>query len=134
MLLVIAIHNFPEGMAIGVAGNLKIGMSTILGITFHDVPEGFVIGLPQQGVYGKKTVMFNAFLAGFPTVLGALFGWYAIGFGNGVASFSLAVASGAMLALVFSDLLPISFTKNTLLNSGSVLFGIILMKLLTFLD
>ena len=90
----IALHNFPEGLAIGsgLEIDLRLGVSLIVTIVLHDVPEGMATAAPlRAGGSSPLTAMSLAALSGVPTGLGALIG---------------AFAGGAMLYVVFIDMIP----------------------------
>lgn len=117
MMIAIALHNLPEGMVIGASyaieenltANLFTGSGFIMAIVIglHNVPEGMAVSVPLiSGGMGKiKAVLLTA-LSGLPTVFGALLG-YALGGINAIMLvLSLGFASGAMLYVVFGELLP----------------------------
>lgn len=119
MLIAIALHNFPEGMAIGAAGTLETHMGVLIAliIAVHNVPEGVAISAPlvSGGVNAIKTVVLTA-LAGGATVVGALVGLLVGGLGEVATGVCLALASGAMLYVTFCDILP----QSIVLNDGEV--------------
>lgn len=114
MAFAIALHNIPEGLVIG-ASYAKDNISILVGdgfimavvIGLHNIPEGMAVSVPLVAGGTKKTkaVLITA-LSGFPTVIGAIIG-YSIGLINPLSlSISLSFASGAMLYVVFGELLP----------------------------
>lgn len=117
MMTAIALHNLPEGMVIGasyaitpdVVANLFSGSGFIMAIVIglHNIPEGMAVSVPLISGGMKK---FNAIgltaLSGLPTVFGALLG-FALGGVNAIMLvLSLGFASGAMLYVVFGELMP----------------------------
>jgi len=100
-----AIHGIPEGLAIGAGEHLGIGL--LLGIVFflHFVPEGLAIALPMRAS-GTKIwkILGLCFIAGSTTVLGAIAGYY-IGMIDALLAYSLSFAAGAMLFIVFSEMI-----------------------------
>ncbi|MDE6302572.1 MAG: ZIP family metal transporter [Clostridia bacterium] len=119
MLIAIALHNFPEGMAIGASGTLETQMGVLIAliIALHNIPEGMAISAPlvSGGVHGGKAILLTA-LAGGATVIGAVFGLAVGGLGELATGICLSLASGAMLYVTFCDILPQSIS----LNSGEV--------------
>ncbi|MDE6356457.1 MAG: ZIP family metal transporter [Clostridia bacterium] len=117
MMFAIALHNLPEGMVIGasyaiepnVTANLFSGSGFIMAIVIglHNIPEGMAVSVPLiSGGMGKiKAVLLTA-LSGLPTVFGALLGYALGGINDVMLVLSLGFASGAMLYVVFGELLP----------------------------
>ena len=116
MAAAIALHNLPEGMVIGaayadtkeVSGLLSgSGMVLALVIGLHNIPEGMAIAVPliAGGMRRVKAVLMTA-MSGLPTVLGALIGYRMGAMGPAAHILSLGFASGAMLYVVFGELLP----------------------------
>lgn len=114
MALVIALHNLPEGMVIGASfakdETLVLsgaGFLTAVVIGLHNIPEGMAVSVPliAGGTKRWKAVLYTA-LSGLPTVIGAVAGYF-LGTINAVwLSICLSLASGAMLYVVFGELLP----------------------------
>ena len=115
MAAAIALHNIPEGMVIGAsfartaqAALLNRGgitMAIIIGM--HNIPEGMAVAVPliSGGMKKWKSVLITAF-TGFPTILGAVLGFVLGAMGTTALAVSLSFASGAMLYVVFGELLP----------------------------
>ena len=73
----LAIHNFPEGLAIGSGfeASMKLGLSLALAICLHDVPEGISMAVPMKnGGMKISKVIFYVILSGVTTGVGAFFG------------------------------------------------------------
>ncbi len=117
MMFAIALHNLPEGMVIGasyaltpaVVDNLFTGSGFIMAIVIglHNVPEGMAVSVPliSGGMSKPKAISLTA-LSGLPTVFGALIGFALGGINDIMLVLSLGFASGAMLYVVFGELLP----------------------------
>lgn len=115
MAAAIALHNLPEGMVIGSAyagGDIQglwtgggFIMACLIGL--HNVPEGMAVTVPlvAGGMNRWRAVLITA-LSGFPTVLGAMLGFWLGNMGPLMHALSLSFASGAMLYVVFGELLP----------------------------
>jgi ZIP family zinc transporter len=105
----IAIHNFPEGLAIGsgLVSSNHYGLALSLLIMMHDVPEGMAMAIPLRlGGVNKAMCVLYAVLAGMPTALGAFLGSLV---GNIDASFiggCMAFAGGAMIYITVKELIP----------------------------
>ena len=113
MASAIALHNLPEGMTIGasyasndaVMGSSALVLAVLIGL--HNIPEGMAVSVPliSGGMSKPRAVLLTA-LSGAPTILGALMG-FAIGeIGPLGLALSLGFASGAMLYVVFGEILP----------------------------
>ena len=113
MACAIALHNVPEGMTIGasyassegVMGRAALVLAVLIGL--HNIPEGMAVSVPliSGGMEKWKAVCITA-ASGFPTVLGALLGYWLGEIGPLGLCLSLGFASGAMLYVVFGEILP----------------------------
>ncbi len=109
----VALHNMPVGMAIGAtfAGAAQAaghgGILAALLIGLHNIPEGMSIAAPLlTGGSSPARAIGIAALSGVPTILGALLG-YSMGTMNPLLlGISLSFAAGAMLYVIFGELLP----------------------------
>lgn len=105
----LAIHNIPEGLAIGTGceNSIKLGLSLAIAITIHDIPEGISMAAPMKSG-GMKTskILLYVFLSGVTTGVGALMGAVIGGISNTIIAMSLAFAGGAMLYIVSGELTP----------------------------
>ena len=117
MMFAIALHNLPEGMVIGasyalsddVVKSLFSGSGFIMAIVIglHNIPEGMAVSVPLiSGGMGKVKAVSLTALSGLPTVFGALLGFALGGINDIMLVLSLGFASGAMLYVVFGELLP----------------------------
>ena len=113
MACAIALHNVPEGMTIGasyaigggVMGRAALTLSVLIGL--HNIPEGMAVSVPLiSGGMKKIKAVFITALSGLPTVLGALLGYFLGDIGLLGLALSLGFASGAMLYVVFGEILP----------------------------
>jgi len=129
MLFAIALHNIPEGLAMGAAGfvdsNLAISIALLIGL--HNIPEGMAISAPliAGGISKLKTVIL-VMVAGATTLLGALAGIAIGGISEYAVSIAFAMAGGAMLYIVFSEILPHCIvTSKDRLPTIFVLVGVV---------
>ena len=108
----VALHNVPVGMAIGAtfAGAAQGGSGGVLAaliIGLHNIPEGMSIAAPLLAGGSKPLGAVGiAALSGLPTILGALIGYGAGTLNPLVLAVSLSFAAGAMLYVIFGELLP----------------------------
>lgn len=136
MLLAIAFHNLPEGMAIGASGasNSQTGILVAIIIAVHNIPEGMAISAPlaSGGVKGWKTILLTA-LAGAATVVGSLIGLAVGGISRLASGICMGLAGGAMLYVTFCEILP----QSILMEEGrvpavSMLVGIVCSMVFVF--
>ena len=105
----VALHNFPEGLAIGsgfmATRELGIGISIV--IALHNIPEGISMAAPMRvgGVSKFKAVLFT-FLVGLPMGIGALIGAFLGEISEAFIAFCLAFAGGTMLYITCGELIP----------------------------
>jgi len=113
MACAIALHNVPEGMTIGasyasnngVMGSSALVLAVLIGL--HDIPEGMAVSVPLiSGGMGKGKAVLMTALSGAPTIVGALLGFLIGEIGAMGLALSLGFASGAMLYVVFGEILP----------------------------
>lgn len=109
----IAVNNLPEGMVIGAAWALDRRTASATGLTMavviglHNIPEGMAVAAPLMGGgCSRPRAVLATVLAGAPTVLGAITGYSLGAMGPRTLSLSLGFAGGAMLYVVFAQLLP----------------------------
>ena len=107
----VALHNVPVGMAVGASVAVQgAGLASALAavtIGLHNLPEGMSIAIPllHNGSRALSAIAVAA-LSGVPTVLGALAGWFVGGQAPLALAAALSLAGGAMLYVVFFELLP----------------------------
>lgn len=105
----LAIHNFPEGLAIGSGfeTSITLGYSLAIAIALHDIPEGISMAVPMKnGGIGAGRVIFYVVLSGVTTGVGAFFGAIVGGISQNIIAMCLSFAAGAMLYIVSGELLP----------------------------
>ncbi|KAG3183631.1 hypothetical protein PC128_g14079 [Phytophthora cactorum] len=109
--IAIAIHNFPEGLALFVSSlaGLRTGIVLSVGIILHNFPEGVAVAAPVYYATGSKVEAFKwTIISGFAQVLGAGIGWAAV---SGGMSYSLeatlyALVAGMLVCITAKELLP----------------------------
>ncbi len=115
MAAAIALHNVPEGMVIGASFARTVdrimtnrgGLTMALVIGLHNIPEGMAVAVPliSGGMSKVRSVGITA-LSGAPTILGAIAGFLIGTISPTALVIALSFASGAMLYVVFGELLP----------------------------
>jgi len=140
MASAIALHNVPEGMTIGasyasndgVMGQAALILAVLIGL--HNIPEGMAVSVPliSGGMARWKAVLITA-CTGIPTILGALLGYLLGEIGPFGLTLSLGFASGAMLYVVFGEILPQSILMyHSKLPAFSAIAGILAGILIIF--
>ena len=140
MACAIALHNVPEGMTIGasyasnngVMGSAALILAVLIGL--HNIPEGMAVSVPliSGGMKKVKAVLITA-ASGIPTILGALLGYLLGEIGAIGLALSLGFASGAMLYVVFGEILPQSILMyHSKLPAFSAIVGILVGLLIIF--
>ena len=141
MACAIALHNVPEGMTIGasyasnngVMGSAALVLAVLIGL--HNIPEGMAVSVPliSAGMKKGKAVLITA-ASGIPTILGALLGYLLGEIGPMGLTISLGFASGAMLYVVFGEILPQSILMyHSKLPAFSAIVGMLAGLLIIFL-
>lgn len=109
----IALHNIPEGMSIGASYNIEtageVSMALVLAVLIglHNIPEGMAVSVPLvAGGMGRVKAALLTAASGLPVVLGAWLGYWLGDIGALGLAFSLGFASGAMLYVVFGEIIP----------------------------
>ena len=109
----IALHNIPEGMSIGASYNIDIeggvSMAIVLAVLIglHNIPEGMAVSVPLvAGGMGRVKAALLTAASGVPIVLGAWVGYWIGDIGPLGLACSLGFASGAMLYVVFGEIIP----------------------------
>ena len=126
----LAIHNFPEGLAIGSGfeASIRLGLSLAIAICLHDIPEGISMAIPMKnGGIKKGKVIYYVVLSGVTTGIGALCGYLIGTISQTIIAMCLGFAAGAMLYIVSGELVPESnrLYKGRMTAIGNILGFII---------
>ena len=140
MACAIALHNIPEGMTIGasfaVSSDLRCGtvMNMALLIFHHNLPYGMALAVPHiSGGTGRVKATLITAACGLPTVLGAWLGFWLGDIGPLGLTLSLGFASGAMLYVVFGEILPEAYLiYRSKLPAFAVMVGLALGMFMIF--
>lgn len=133
----LALHNFPEGLAIGsgFGASLKLGYSLALAILLHDIPEGVSMAVPMKnGGMKISKVIFYVILSGVTTGIGAFFGALVGTISQEIIAICLSFAAGAMLYIVSGELIPESnkLYRGRIASIGNIIgfvLGILAVKI-----
>lgn len=106
----IAVHNLPEGMAIGVSfsqADMAVGLPLTTAIALQDIPEGLAVALALRSAgFAPRFAVLVAIATGLLEPVGALLG---VGLSSGLAlayPLGLGLAAGAMIFVVSHEVIP----------------------------
>jgi ZIP family zinc transporter len=109
-VIAITIHNFPEGLAVGVGfggDNLTNGVSLAIGIGLQNAPEGLAVAVALIGEnYSRWRAFLIAAATGMVEPIGGLLGAGAIALSEPLLPWGLAFAAGAMLYVISHEIIP----------------------------
>jgi len=129
MLFAIALHNVPEGLALGAAGHYdpSLGLALAIIIGLHNIPEGMAVSAPLiVGGLSKVKSVTITLLAGGTTLLGAIAGVIIGGISETAIGVSFALAGGAMMYVVIGEILPQAIvTSNDRIPTVFAMAGIV---------
>jgi zinc transporter, ZIP family len=131
----ITLHNFPEGMAVGVGfagGNIGNGLSLATGIGIQNIPEGLAVAVSLLSVgYSKPKSFLVGFISGLAEPVGGLIGSVAVSFAGALMPLAMAFAAGAMLFVISDEIIPETHRRGfENLATFSLLIGFVCMMFL----
>ena len=134
MVLAVALHNLPEGMAVGVvvagwlSGQESISFASALalslGIALQNLPEGAIISMPlkSNGMSRRRSFTYGA-LSGAVEPIGAVLTILLAGLVVPILPYLLAFSAGAMLYVVVEELIP-EMSEGEHSNIGTIFFAV----------
>jgi len=133
--LAVTIHNFPEGLAVGVSfggGDVTTGLVVAMAIGLQNMPEGLAVALPLLGEgYSKRRSLWYATLTGLAEPVGGFLGVTLVYIFHSILSWALAFAAGAMLFVISDEVIPETHRKGFERGATfSLIVGFIVMMLL----
>ena len=137
-VIAITIHNFPEGLAVGVGfggGALGPAIALAVGIGLQNMPEGLAVALPLVGEgYSRRRALLYATLTGLVEPIGGLIGVALVLIARPLLPWGLAFAAGAMLFVISDEIIPESHRNgHERLATFGVMIGFAVMMLLDVL-
>jgi ZIP family zinc transporter len=130
----IALHNVPEGLAIGVAyvSDFAQGTALATGIALQDIPEGLVVAVALIAAgYARRTAVLVAALSGVVEPIGALLGAVVVSAQPLLLPVGLGFAAGAMLYVVSHEIIPESHRQgHEHWATSGLMVGFVVMTLL----
>jgi ZIP family zinc transporter len=117
LMLAITLHNFPEGLAVGVrfgGGDVAAATALAIGIGLQNVPEGLAIALPlRRGGMGRWRAFFWGQLSAVVEPVAGVMGAALVLVSSAVLPYGMAFAAGAMLYVVVEELIPETVRSGT---------------------
>jgi len=132
------LHNFPEGilMGVGFQAGSRLGLKMAIIISIHDIPEGIAVATPLIASKEKKSkTLFYVFLTAVPTLFGVFLGFYIANISKNFLSMLLSLASGIMIYVVCAEMIPESRNLGNKITSYfymivGIIAGLVIIKLL----
>jgi ZIP family zinc transporter len=117
LMLAMTLHNFPEGMAVGVSfggDDLGSAVALAIGIGLQNVPEGLAIALPlrRAGMSPGRSFFWGQLSAAIEPVAGVV-GAALVLVSSSFLPYGMAAAAGAMLYVVVEELIPETVRSGT---------------------
>jgi zinc transporter, ZIP family len=131
----IALHNFPEGLAVGSglgSQDLGVALPILTGIALQDMPEGFVVAMALISArYSRGRALWVAVITGIVEALAALLGYVATVEIRKALPWALSFAGGSMLYVVSNEMIPESHQKEyAQYATAGLMGGFVLMMIL----
>lgn len=130
----IALHNLPEGLAIGagIEASPELGLYIAIAIGLHNIPEGIAVAGPLRfGGLSFAKVIFLTMLAGFMAPVGAALGLLVFSISPVFVGGGLAFAAGAMVYIVNDELIPQAHNLDSHIAIGGLIAGLLIGFALT---
>jgi ZIP family zinc transporter len=134
-IIAITIHNFPEGMSVGVSfgsGELKNGVVLAIAIALQNIPEGLAVALPLVGLgYNKWRAVGIATLSGLVEPVGGLLGITMVTAFQPILPLAMGFAAGAMLFVISEEIIPETHSNGrSRYATFALMLGFIIMMVL----
>ena len=134
-IIAITIHNFPEGMSVGVSfgsGEMKNGIILAVAIALQNIPEGLAVALPLVGLgYNKWRAVGIATLTGLVEPVGGLLGITMVTVFQPILPIAMGFAAGAMLFVISEEIIPETHSEGrSRYATFALMAGFIIMMIL----
>jgi ZIP family zinc transporter len=134
-VLAITLHNFPEGLAVGVSvgsETINSALPLVVGIGLQNMPEGLVVALALRELqYSMPAALGIATFTELVEPVGGMIGAALVSVAATILSWGMAVAAGAMLFIIVDEIIP-EIDRESIAQEGSIgiITGFILMMYL----
>lgn len=135
LIIAITLHNFPEGLAVGVgfgAGHLGEAIALMIAIGLQNMPEGLAVALPLvREKWPRGKALLYALGSGMAEPIAGLVGVAAVTLMRPLLPWGLAFAAGAMLYVVSDEIIPETHSRGfELEGTWGVIIGFLVMMFL----
>jgi len=147
LIFAITLHNFPEGLAVGVGMgaaqvsgspvSLNDALALMAGIGLQNLPEGMAVSLPLLGEgYSKARAFFIGQLSGMVEPVAAVLGAVFVAVAQPILPVVLGFAAGAMIFVIVEDVIPESQSSGhgDAATIGCIIGFVVMMLLDTMLS
>lgn len=131
-VLAITLHNFPEGLAVGVGFSHGGGWPLAIGIGLQNMPEGLVVALALRELdYSISYALGISLLTGLVEPIGGLVGASIVNFGQAFLPWGMTLAAGAMLFVIVDEIIP-EIDRESIAQEGTlgIMIGFVTMMFL----
>jgi ZIP family zinc transporter len=134
-IFAITIHNFPEGLSVGVGfgqGNIKAGILLAVGIGIQNIFEGICVAFPllRNNVSRLRSFLIASGTA-FVEPIGGFLGISVVTAASGFLPYGLAFAAGAMLFVIVNEMIPETHARGYAREATvGIIIGFVTMMIL----
>ncbi|MGC8778704.1 MAG: ZIP family metal transporter [Candidatus Caldatribacteriaceae bacterium] len=134
-VIAITLHNFPEGLAVGVSfgsGNITTGTVVATAIGLQNIPEGMAVAVSLLGVgYSRTRAFLVALLTGLVEPLGGILGVGLVSLMHAFLPWGMSLAAGAMIFVIGDEIIPETHHgENARFATYAIMAGFSVMMLL----
>lgn len=112
----ITLHNFPEGLSVGVAfgpGDIQSGLPVAIGIGIQNMPEGLAVAAAMLSEHASRSrALLVALATGLVEPIGGLLGATVVSLSDALLPWGLAFAAGAMLFVIAGEVIPETYRDD----------------------
>lgn len=134
-ILVITVHNIPEGIAVGVnygAGEYANGLTLAIAIGIQNMPEGLAVAMPLLALgYSPTRALLIGTLSGIVEPIGGMLGAISVSMFQDLLPIAMGFAAGAMLHVISEEIIPQIHEKGrSRIGTFCLMAGFIVMLIL----
>ena len=134
-IIAITVHNFPEGLAVGVSfagGDINNGIALATAIGLQNIPEGMAVAMPLVAIgYDRRKAVLIATMTGLVEPVGGFLGVTLVAIFNPIIPIAMGFAAGAMLFVIVEEIIPQTQSNGKARHATiAVIVGFIVMMLM----